>query len=375
MKKLIFSLLLSVLFLNMTTAQRGAERTGFDGDNFSLEGALELFKLSHSIEDFERKLNTRDRYVNNLDLNFDGRIDYVRVEHKRRGNFHAVILQVPISRRDIQDIAVIEIEKTGRRSAMLQIIGDDYLYGNQVIVEPIARGGDSYRNGAVNVYRWPAVRNMLRRTYNPWISPYRYSYYPTWWSPWRQYAYMDYYPHTSYYRSHYHYVNNFRVWRVHDFYRPYRVYCPIIVTRSNNVHVINRTTRQTANVVNRNNDKRDVKKRDNIINKTRTTAPTRVTRTNTSTTKRRTSTPTRTISPTRATKSRATSPSRTTSPSRSTYRPKTTTTTKRRSTSSVQRSSTRVSRPKTSTTRRATTSKKSTSRVAPTKRTTRSNRK
>ena len=39
------------------------------GDNFSLEGALEVFKKSESPEEFERLLNSADSKVNNLDLN------------------------------------------------------------------------------------------------------------------------------------------------------------------------------------------------------------------------------------------------------------------------------------------------------------------
>jgi len=361
MKKLILSLFLSVLFLNISTAQRGAQGTGFDGDNFSLEGALEIFKQSHSIKDFERNLNTRDRHVNNLDLNFDGRIDYIRVEHKRNRNYHAIILQVPISRREIQDIAVIEIEKTGRRTAMLQIVGDDYIYGNQVIVEPIARGRDTYRNGAINVYKWPAVRHILARSYNPWISPYRYSYYPTWWSPWNQYAYLDFYPRTSFYRSHYHYVTYHRLWRVYDFYRPYRVYCPVFLTRSNNVHVINGTVRKDVNVVNKTDKRRSSVRKNKTTDVARTTRPARSTTSTKSNTRRNTS-PVRTKSSTKWNKRNTTSPTRSTTRTNSTYRPKTSTTPKRRSTSSVQRSTTRMSKQRSSATptRRATTSRSTT---------------
>ena len=373
MKKLMISLFLSAVFLSLSAQDRydQYERPGFDGDNFSLEGALEVFKQSNSIRDFERKLNSRDSYVNNLDLDFDGRIDYVRVEHKRRGSYHAIILQVPVDRRNIQDIAVIELEKTGRRTAMLQIIGDDYIYGNQVVVEPIARGRDTYRNGVVNVYNWPAVRHILRRNYNPWISPYRYSYYPTWWSPWRQYAYYDFYPHTSFYRSRYHYTSTFRMWGVHDFYRPYRVYCPIFLTRSNNVHVINGTTRRDLNRVNQTDRRRNSVRKNRSTDVNRNNAPARSgaatkantrrntspARTNSSTrvNKRNTTSPTRATTRTKAASpTRATTRTRATSPTRATTRTRTTsptraTTPNRRSISSVQRSTTRVSKSRTST--------------------------
>ncbi|MBK7633050.1 MAG: hypothetical protein IPJ13_01330 [Saprospiraceae bacterium] len=56
--------------------------TGLPGDHFSLEGALELFKKSSSPEDFEKQLNSKDNNVNNLDLNDDNDIDYVKVISK-----------------------------------------------------------------------------------------------------------------------------------------------------------------------------------------------------------------------------------------------------------------------------------------------------
>lgn len=246
MKKLFFSLMLSLAFLATSTAQEGIERTGFDGDFFSLEGAIDVFKKSNSIEDFERRLNKRDNWVNNLDLNYDGRTDYIRVEHRSQGDFHAIILQVPISRRELQDIAVIEIEKTGRRSAILQIVGDEYLYGEEVIVEPYEgyttsggysgpNAGDDFNRRNVNVYYWSTFQHILGRRYRAYVSPYRWQYYPSWWSPWRTCGWNVFYPRIRPYRSYYQVVYVHRVRRVHNFYRPYRASSPVVYRRTNQV--------------------------------------------------------------------------------------------------------------------------------------------
>lgn len=248
MKKIILSWLLSIIFLSATIAQRGVERTGYDGDFFSLEGAIELFKNSNTIADFERRLNQEDTYVNNLDLDRDGQIDFIRVEHIRQGNFHAIVLQVPLNRYDVQDIAVIEIEKTGRRSAMLQIVGDEDIYGEEVIVEPYAdygysggRGGPNadydFRRGYVNVFWWSPVRHIFGRNYRIYRSPYYWSYYPTYWRPWRPCGWNIFRPRIVIYHRHYHIVHIHRVHRVHAFYRPYRHYSHHIVHRSNEVRV------------------------------------------------------------------------------------------------------------------------------------------
>lgn len=243
MKKLIFSCLLTVLFFTATNAQYGTQRSGYEGDYFSLEGALDLFKQSNSIRDFERKINTQNNWVNNLDLDYDGRTDYIRVEHKRRGNLHAIILQTPISRYDIQDIAVIEIEIIGRREAVLQIVGDEDLYGEEVVVEPIegysdSRGSYNQDYGDyVNVYYWKPVQYILGQQYRAYVSPYRWQYYPTWWSPWRQCAWDVFRPRIVIYHQHYHIVRRHRVVRVHNFYRPYRSYSHPVTQRANEVRV------------------------------------------------------------------------------------------------------------------------------------------
>lgn len=248
MKKLIFSWLLSIIFLSATTAQRGEDRTGYDGDFFSLEGAIELFKNSNTIADFERRLNEEDSYVNNLDLDRDGQIDYIRVEHIRQENFHAIVLQIPLNRYDVQDIAVIEIEKTGRRRAMLQIIGDEDMYGEEVIVEPYSeygysrgRGGPSanydFKRGYVNVYWWSPVQHIFARHYQIYRSPYYYSYYPNYWRPWRPCGWNVFRPRIVIFHRHYHHVHFHRLRHVHNFYRPYRHYSHHVHHRSNQLRV------------------------------------------------------------------------------------------------------------------------------------------
>ena len=52
---------------------------GLLGDNLNLYLVLNLFKQSSSIEDFEKRLNSPDTKVNNLDLNNDGSVDYLKV--------------------------------------------------------------------------------------------------------------------------------------------------------------------------------------------------------------------------------------------------------------------------------------------------------
>ena len=143
MQKIKQLLLIFVCFAATTISAKAQEdSTGMPGDNFSLQGALEMFKQSSSIEEFEKLINTENKNVNNLDLNGDGDIDYIKVIDKAGKDVHAFILQVAVSETENQDIAVIELEKTGDTTAMLQIIGDEEIYGEQVIVEASDEGDE-----------------------------------------------------------------------------------------------------------------------------------------------------------------------------------------------------------------------------------------
>lgn len=242
MKKIIFCWLLTSLFFS-GYAQYDADRTGYEGDFFSLEGALDLFKQSSTLREFERKINSEAYWVNNLDLNYDGRIDYVRVEHRQQGNFHAIVLQALVDRYEVQDVAVIEIEVIGRGEAVLQIIGDEDLYGEEVIVEPVEGYSDTRRGynpdygDYVNVYYWPAVQYILEQQYRVYVSPYHWHYYPTWWAPRVQITWAVFRPRIVIYLRSFHIVHRHRVIRVHNFYRPRRSFCDAVVQRTNEVRV------------------------------------------------------------------------------------------------------------------------------------------
>ena len=102
----------------------------------ALKVPLNSLRRQKQLEDFEKKLNNEDSDVNNLDLNEDGKVDYIRVIDNMEGDVHAIVLQVPVNEIESQDVAVIEIEKNGKEEALLQIVGNADLYGEDVYVEP-----------------------------------------------------------------------------------------------------------------------------------------------------------------------------------------------------------------------------------------------
>lgn len=206
------------------------------GDNFSLEGALELFKKSSSPEEFEKMLNTRDTKVNNLDLNGDGYIDYIRVVDLHEGDIHTFVIQAVVAEDEFQDIAVIALEKQANGKAILQITGNEDIYGVTTIIEPTKEvrtyAGTRSSNTVVNVWAWPVVQYVYGPHYSVWVSPWRWHYRPVWWSPWRPVAYYDYYP---IWRPYYHYYAVRPAPRVyvHHIYHPHRRTSAIVHRRYN----------------------------------------------------------------------------------------------------------------------------------------------
>ncbi|MDO8368201.1 MAG: hypothetical protein Q7T20_15475 [Saprospiraceae bacterium] len=253
MKTLKFSPLLGALALLLFSAPLFAQSdmesdsTGLPGDNFSLEAAIALFKKSSSPEDFEKRLNSENNDVNNLDLNQDGEIDYIRVVDNTEGDVHALVLQVAVSEKESQDVAVIEIEKQGTENAILQIVGDEALYGEQTIAEPFeeekATNGKNKGPAAqralvrtvVNVWMWPSVRFMYAPGYRVWVSPYRWRVYPAWWRPWRPHPWRAFHVRAVPYRAHCHVIHTHRVHRAHAVYAPRRTHSKVVHSRTTTV--------------------------------------------------------------------------------------------------------------------------------------------
>lgn len=233
---------LMVLAVPARAQEDESDSTGMPGDHFSLRGALDIFKKAGSPEEFEKLLNTESNHVNNLDLDGDNEIDYVRVISKQDDEVHIFILQVAVSEKEYQDIAVIELEKNGKESATIQIIGDEEIFGEETIIEPseeeitenntpggtFAKGPYASESGPldagaiVNVWFWPSVRFVYAPGYRAWVSPWRFRYYPAWWRPWRPLGWHVWHPYRGFYHRHYIVVRTHRLVRAHRVYAPFR---------------------------------------------------------------------------------------------------------------------------------------------------------
>ncbi|UPK71985.1 hypothetical protein [Chitinophaga filiformis] len=259
-----------LLCLGMTltaSAQETPEQdsTGLPGDNFSLQGALDLFKQSASPEAFEKLLNSPDSKVNNLDLNEDGNTDYIRVINKKDNDVQVFILQALVSSTESQDVAVIELQKNGDNNAIIQIVGDADIYGESVIAEPAAEEGNAFNytpatHGpsayspegiVVNVWLWPCVRFVYAPAYTVWVSPWTWVSHPVWYRPWRPLPWHVYRPVRYAYARRYVVVPVYRIPPARVIYRPVRTTSVTVINRNrvvvNNYRTTRRTDRYTPN--------------------------------------------------------------------------------------------------------------------------------
>ena len=74
--------LLSVPAFSQAKEQAKEDTTallGLPGDNLDLYAVLDLFQKSKTIEAFEKSLNDEKEGINNLDLNLDKKVDFIKV--------------------------------------------------------------------------------------------------------------------------------------------------------------------------------------------------------------------------------------------------------------------------------------------------------
>ncbi len=135
----------------------------------------ELFKNSEDLQAFEKALNNPDTGLNNLDLDENGEVDFIRVVEEVADDTHLIILQVPLGKDEFQDVATIEVEKSGDKLYNLQIRGDESIYGVDYYVAP----------ADVSIYRWPIITAIYRPLYRPYRSVFYFGSYPQWHRPYR----------------------------------------------------------------------------------------------------------------------------------------------------------------------------------------------
>jgi hypothetical protein len=178
-------------------AKDSAISLGMAGDGLDLYAVLELFQKSKTIESFEKSLNDPKTKVNNIDLDLDKKIDFIKVvTEKKDSNSYSFVLRVDVSKTEAQDVAVILLDRNKDKKISLQIVGDEELYGKDYVIEPKGNSPITPNPGytgsdpvtvtveaqptTVVVQQAPIVQYVYSPAYAPYYPPYAYGYYPGW---------------------------------------------------------------------------------------------------------------------------------------------------------------------------------------------------
>ncbi|OYU81200.1 MAG: hypothetical protein CFE23_05385 [Flavobacterium sp. BFFFF1] len=201
MKTKTLLLMIVALMVNLSRAQDvttvNAKNSDIS-DNLDLRAVASLFGESANLEEFEQKLNDPKEQISNLDLNNDGKVDYLRVVESTESNTHVIIIQSVLAKDVFQDIATVEVEKDANNNVQVQVVGDVYMYGSNYIYEP------------VYVTR-PVIYSVFWTDYyRPYYSPWYWNYYPTYYYTWEPYPVFRYRRDIDRHinvHNHYNYVN------------------------------------------------------------------------------------------------------------------------------------------------------------------------
>lgn len=174
-----------------------------------LQAVAAAFAEARSVQEFENLLNSSRYMINNLDLNGDGYIDYLRVLETRQGYYHALLIQACVAPSLFQDVATLVAER--RSNALyVEVIGDPYLYGPNYIVRPVF------------VNRPPLWDAFGRPSYKPWCSPYHHGHWPSHYQRTKPVYLSHYQAYVNTYMKNHHYCHVCD-YPSHIFYKDYHV--------------------------------------------------------------------------------------------------------------------------------------------------------
>jgi hypothetical protein len=252
---LSFLVLVMCLLSSSVFSQTGNDTTllGLPGDNLDLFAVLNLFQKSKTIEDFEKTLNLKETGINNLDLDLNDTVDFIKVVTKQDGTDFTFVLQVDLAKKETQDIAVILVSKDKNGKVTMQIVGDKDLYGKDYVIEPKPAAPVTANPGytgtepvtvstpatttVVVVESAPIVQYVYSPVYVPYYPPYYYGYYPPYHAAFTVMA-VSVYHHNNYYH--------------HGGYHGGGYGNTVVIHNENNYNNYN-NSRNSSNTVNHNN--------------------------------------------------------------------------------------------------------------------------
>jgi hypothetical protein len=148
-----------------------------------LKALGELVKKTPDAETVEKELN-KPNSINNLDLDEDGKADYIKVTEYGKDNVRGLSFTDDLKGGETQEIATVEIQKN-QNNADMRVVGNNTIYADP--------GYASYHSSF-------GLTDLLIMSYlfSPrhvfWASPWHYGYYPGYYHP---YGVVPYHMYSS----------------------------------------------------------------------------------------------------------------------------------------------------------------------------------
>jgi hypothetical protein len=140
------------------------------GDNLNLQALGELVKSSTNAQDIENKLN-QPNSINNLDLDGDGKVDYVKVTEYAKNGIKGFSFTVDAPNGQTQEVATVELQQGANNQATMNINGNQTIYGNNAYYT------SNYLFTDLLIYHY------LFYPHPYYVSPWHYGYYPRYYHP------------------------------------------------------------------------------------------------------------------------------------------------------------------------------------------------
>jgi hypothetical protein len=158
-------------------------------EGLDLKAVGELLKKAKTASDLEKLINSPEQGVNNLDLDGDGKADYISVTEYGSDRAKGFSLTTQPASGEIQEVATIEVEKTSDDEGNMQIRGNEQVYGQ-----------NHYYHSHFGFTDF-LIMSYLFSPHRYWASPYSYGHYPNNYRPYGTVGSSTYSNRTSSYTS------------------------------------------------------------------------------------------------------------------------------------------------------------------------------
>ena len=155
-------------------------------DGLDLASLGAVIKEAKNAKEIEKKIN-QPGGINNLDLNGDGQVDYLKVtEYGNKKDEFGFSLTTEVEKDQEQEVATIDIVKTGEK-AEVSVRGNQNIYGS---------GANHYFSHGIGTFLlWSYLLSPHPFFYSP------FGFYPAWYSPYPMVSRNVYQNRASTYRN------------------------------------------------------------------------------------------------------------------------------------------------------------------------------